>query len=170
MRGIYSAAASFKVEASDKIGLVGRKRGGAKLRSCVFWRDRSALIRALSPKNADLSYPICRQNGDLEFDGTPEQAVLGSFGQLVDMEKRLELMAADLGRDASAVERYNKLRDRFADLGGLTFRSRVRSALLGLGLTENELALRVSDLSGGQRARGAAGSGSSFRRGFAAAG
>lgn len=85
------------------------------------------------------------------------------------MEKRLELMAADLGRDASAVERYNKLRDRFADLGGLTFRSRVRSALLGLGLTERAGA-RVSDLSGGQLRKGAAGSGSSFRRGFAAAG
>lgn len=150
-RDIFRGA-SFKVEASDKIGLVGVNGAGkTTLLRILAGQERPDSGTVAKERGLVISY--MRQNGDLEFDGTPEQAVLGSFGQLVDMEKRLELMAADLGRDASAVERYNKLRDRFADLGGLTFRSRVRSALLGLGLTENELALRVSDLSGGQRAR-----------------
>lgn len=35
--------------------------------------------------------------------------------------------------------------------GGLTFRSRVRSTLLGLGFTESEFAKPLSDMSGGQR-------------------
>lgn len=49
------------------------------------------------------------------------------------------------------VRRQHSLRERYEDGGGLTFRSRTRAALLGLGFTEAELQKPLSNMSGGER-------------------
>ena len=43
-----------------------------------------------------------------------------------------------------------KLQEKFHLLGGLTFRSRTRSALIGLGITDDQMKLTLTSLSGGQ--------------------
>ena len=49
--------------------------------------------------------------------------------------------------------RQTQLNDAFVDGGGLTCRSRARSALMGLGFTEEQLTNKVGVLSGGQKAK-----------------
>jgi ATP-binding cassette subfamily F protein 3 len=51
---------------------------------------------------------------------------------------------------SALVRRQGALRDEYENEGGLTYKSRVRSALLGLGFTETELTQEAASLSGGQ--------------------
>ena len=55
--------------------------------------------------------------------------------------------------DNALIERQHELNERYNNEGGLTYRSRTRSALLGLGFTPEQLEQRVSTLSGGQRSK-----------------
>lgn len=43
--------------------------------------------------------------------------------------------------------------EQFERAGGLTYKSRTRSALLGLGFSENDFTMPVGNLSGGQRSK-----------------
>ena len=45
------------------------------------------------------------------------------------------------------------LNDAFLHKGGLTFRGRTRSTLLGLGFSDEQMAMPVMSLSGGQKAK-----------------
>ena len=51
------------------------------------------------------------------------------------------------------IQRQTDLNERFVDAGGLTCRSRARSALLGLGFEESQLQNKVGVLSGRQKAK-----------------
>ena len=78
------------------------------------------------------------------------------FSGLQDMELELEELhdRIDCGdRSAQVIERQSMLNERFVQDGGLTYKSRTRSALMGLGFSEDELRLDVDALSGGQRSK-----------------
>lgn len=63
---------------------------------------------------------------------------------------RLEHGLGDMESDLKLQE---ELTNRFNNEGGLTFRSRTRSTLLGLGFTEEDFTLTTDKLSGGQRSK-----------------
>ncbi|MFR5069351.1 MAG: hypothetical protein ACLTE2_05680 [Eubacteriales bacterium] len=48
------------------------------------------------------------------------------------------------------IEQHAVLNDAFLHKGGLTFRGRTRSTLLGLGFSDEQMAMPVMSLSGGQ--------------------
>ena len=76
------------------------------------------------------------------------------FSELVRIENELEKINETLlecGPDEKLIERQQRLRERYEDGGGLTFRARVRSTLLGLGFLEDELNKDIGRVSGGQR-------------------
>lgn len=79
------------------------------------------------------------------------------FLPLMETEAELERIAAQIdsceGDLTSLIERQHKLTESFQNDGGLTFRSRTRSALIGLGFSERELELSCDKLSGGQRSK-----------------
>lgn len=79
------------------------------------------------------------------------------FDYLTDTEQEIaEVTNAIENKDGdlnALVERQTRLIDEFERLGGLTYKSRTRSALLGLGFTEAELDMPVGNLSGGQRSK-----------------
>ena len=76
------------------------------------------------------------------------------FAELFRYERELERVNDEIEKNGATdalLERQHRLRERFEDGGGLTCRARVRSTLLGLGFTEDELEKPVSLFSGGQR-------------------
>lgn len=82
---------------------------------------------------------------------------LSVFEPLMQMEAELEDIAAAIDnhegdRDA-LIERQTHLNEIFQEQDGLTFRSRTRSALIGLGFNENDFYLSCDKLSGGQRSK-----------------
>ncbi|MBQ9941607.1 MAG: ABC-F family ATP-binding cassette domain-containing protein, partial [Christensenellaceae bacterium] len=51
------------------------------------------------------------------------------------------------------IARHHALLERYTDIGGMTYKSRTKSALIGLGFLEEELDLPLAAVSGGQRTR-----------------
>lgn len=80
---------------------------------------------------------------------------LSVFEPIMKLESQLEEVNALLEKSYSAelLERQTQLNDAIIANGGLTFVSRTRSALLGLGFTPEQLEQRVDTLSGGQRSK-----------------
>lgn len=85
------------------------------------------------------------------------EEVLTVFDDLKVIDARLNTISAQLLRgegDLDAlIEEQHRLTEEFNDRGGLTYESRARSSLLGLGFTEQQLSQGVYTLSGGQRSK-----------------
>ncbi|MCE5236781.1 MAG: ribosomal protection-like ABC-F family protein [Clostridiaceae bacterium] len=144
---------SFELGARDKVGLVGVNGCG-----------KTTLFRLLTGEEApdEGSVSVSRETRlgatQQSVDGmtdTVYDATLAVFLPLLQMERELESINARIaahGENLDAlVKRQEFLRERYEFDGGLTFKSRTRSTLLGLGFTEAELDKELSSMSGGQR-------------------
>ncbi len=143
---------SFEVDRNDHIGFIGVNGCG-----------KTTLFRILEGREpydeGIVSIPRDTVIGSMdqtvtESDGSLYEYVLSVFDPLIDTERELESINAAIENgmtDDKLILRQQALRERFEDGGGLTFRARTRSTLLGLGFTKEELDKRVSLMSGGQR-------------------
>lgn len=149
---------SFEIGDAEKVGFVGVNGSGKttlfRLLTDEMPRDGGEIALA---KNASIGYMeqhVCRNPNVSAY----EEAV-SVFAPLAKMEERLEQLHRELERPAEEkiqserIEEQIRLTEQFEREGGLTFRSRTRSALLGLGFTVQQLSLPVGVLSGGQKAK-----------------
>jgi len=83
--------------------------------------------------------------------------LLSVFDYLKAMEQEIAQITSDIdsqkGDINALVERQTALIEQFERMDGLTYKSRTRSALLGLGFKESEFDMPVGSLSGGQRSK-----------------
>ena len=70
--------------------------------------------------------------------------------ETAEVTAAIENKSGDL---SSLVERQTALIEEYENRGGLTYKSRTRSALLGLGFSEKDFDMQVGSLSGGQRSK-----------------
>ena len=143
---------SFEVEPGDHIGFIGVNGCG-----------KSTLFAILEGRESYDSGMIAFSReavlGSMQQTVTEERAslydyVLGVFDGLLKAERELDEVNRALeerGADEALIEKQHRLNEKLENEGGLTFRARTRSTLLGLGFTEDELKKDVSLFSGGQR-------------------
>ena len=147
---------NFEIQDGDRIGLIGVNGCGKttlfKMLTGEYYPTGGNII---INKNTSIGYMeqhVCR---NLERSAYDE--VMTIFSELTEMEQELNLLNAQIslksGNLNSLIERQAFLHDEFTQKGGLTYRSRARSALLGLGFDDNQIRLPISSLSGGQRAK-----------------
>lgn len=149
---------SFEVEQKDKIGFIGANGVG---KTTIF----KILSGQLEPSEGCVVFSKDTVAGYLEQHScnTPDRNIydelLSVFDNLIQQERELEelpvlidLEENETERDA-LIEKHLQLQESFERNGGLTYRSRTRSALLGLGFTEKEFTMETGKLSGGQRSK-----------------
>ena len=145
---------SFSIEKGDKVGIMGVNGAGKstlfKIITGELTPDTGTLYKAA---NTRLAYMA--QHTEYDSTATAMEDALMVFSRLLDMETRLQDMQAKIeqNQDMQTIHKFTELNDRYLQEGGMTFKARTKSMLLGLGLTENELGLPLSALSGGQRTR-----------------
>ncbi|HEX3038966.1 MAG TPA: ABC-F family ATP-binding cassette domain-containing protein [Caproiciproducens sp.] len=152
---IFSGA-SFEIQENDRVGLVGINGSGKttlfKLITGEMQPDGGDVYKANSTVLGYMEQHVCR---DLERSAYSE--VLTVFGALLETEKELEEISHQLQAKPKdpdeLIEKQALLNDSFVLQGGLTFRSRARSALLGLGFDDKQMGLPIGVLSGGQKAK-----------------
>lgn len=147
---------NFKIQKGDRIGLIGVNGCG---KTTLF----KLLTGEYSPSGGDIiinkniTVGYMEQHVCRNLERSAYEEVLSVFSDLLEMEKELEGLNALIGSVSSEledmVERQSYLHDEFTRRGGLTCRSRARSALLGLGFDDEKMQLPISSLSGGQRAK-----------------
>lgn len=145
---------SFKVNEGDRMGIVG-VNGAGKTTLFRILTGAEEYDAGYVTKEKELTVAHMEQYSDFTSSGTAYEEVLSQFSSLLALEQDLENVNAALesSADESLIRRQHALLESFERDGGLTFRGRVRSTLLGLGLTETEIALPLTALSGGQRTR-----------------
>ena len=146
---------SFLIDERDHIGLVGVNGCG---KTSLF----KVLTGHYTPDSGSFGKSRLARVGYVEqfavnSSRTVLEELLTVFDDLKEMDRRLnelgELISNNEGDMDSLIEEQHRLTEQYNERGGLTYRSRARSALLGLGFTEQQLSQGVYTLSGGQRSK-----------------
>ncbi len=146
---------SFDIEKRDKVGFIGSNGTGKTTLLKV-------LSGELSPTTGDVYTARDAKVGYMHQHVLehPERSVLDEllsvFDHLKEMEIRLEFLNREMekGENLDAlITEQTALLERFEREGGLTYKSRARSALLGLGFTEEDMLRASGTLSGGQASK-----------------
>lgn len=145
---------SFEIEKGDKVGFIGANGVG-----------KTTLFRIINGELAPDSGQVFTSSettvGYMEQHACthPERCVydelISGFQHLINMEAEIENVNALVEKQPTAenIERQTALIERFESLGGLTYKSRTRSALVGFGFSENMFDMPTGKLSGGQRSK-----------------
>ncbi len=147
---------SFDVNPGDFVGLIGANgTGKTTLFKVITGEIEPTEGGAFVGRNVKVGY--LEQHACHGSVRTVYDEALSVFEPLMQMEAELEDIAAAIDnhegdRDA-LIEKQIQLNEQFQAQDGLTFRSRTRSALIGLGFNENDFYLSCDKLSGGQRSK-----------------
>src|SRR3712207_1100564 len=147
---------SLRVQAGDRIGLVGRNGAGKTTTLTTLSGERLPHAGRVEVSGEIGYLPQDPRSGDLDTSATDR--VLSGRGldvlkaQLVKAQVAMAEPADDAERDR-AVRRYGRLEDQFAALGGYAAESDAARICTALGLPDRVMGQPLRTLSGGQRRR-----------------
>ena len=147
---------SFSVDSHDKIGFVGINGAGKstlfKLITGEYIPDEGEIYINKNTKIGYLTQHACSNSDKNVFD-----EVLDVFSEQIYLENELEKIRKDIeaknGDLEGLIKRQHTLSERFSEMDGFFYKNKVKSALIGLGFSEEEMSLTVDKLSGGQKTR-----------------
>ena len=146
---------SFDIEKRDKVGFIGSNGTGKTTLLKVLSGELSPTMGGVYiAKDAKVGY--MHQHVLEHPERTVIDELLSVFDYLKEMELRLEFLNKEMekGENLDAlISEHTALLERFEREGGLTFKSRARSALLGLGFSEEDMQRPSGTLSGGQASK-----------------
>lgn len=148
--------AAFDIGEKDRVGLVGANgTGKTTLFKLIIGALESTEGSIAKAKDVTLGY--MEQHVSAGSQRTLYDDMLSIFEPLMQIENELEELAQKIHLcppDINAlISRQHFLTEEFERLGGLTYVSRTRATLLGLGFGENDFALTCEQLSGGQHSK-----------------
>ncbi|KXT76705.1 ABC transporter ATP-binding protein [Streptococcus sp. DD12] len=148
---------NMQVNDRDRIALVGRNGAG-----------KSTLLKILVGEEAptqgdvflkkDVSLAYLAQDSRFDSDQTIMAEMLAIFQSLRDMEKTLRDLEAKMGQASASdletiMSQYDKLSERFRQLGGFTYEADIKAILNAFKFDESMWDMPISSLSGGQNTR-----------------
>ncbi len=147
---------SFDVNSGDFVGLIGANgTGKTTLFRVITGEIEPAEGGAYISKHIKVGY--LEQHACHGSVRTVYDEALSVFEPLMRMELEMDEIASaidsGLGNREELIEKQSALHEKFAELEGLTYQSRTRAALIGLGFSESDFTLTCDKLSGGQRSK-----------------
>lgn len=149
---------SFNISSEDKIGLVGINGAGKSTLFKILTGEMSQTDGEIF-KNKDLKIGYLNQYACNESDKTLYDELLTVFDDIIKIEKELDMIRGEIEISSdpkeidALVSRQHSLSEKFDSMGGFYYKSRAKSALTGLGFSEDDFSTPVSALSGGQKTR-----------------
>ena len=138
---------SFEVFEQDHIGLIGVNGCGKTTLLSLLLRQQEADAGTVSIAR-DCRIAALEQALPDRLEDSLLDVTLSVFDELMAMERELESIAAQLeageGDTERLVQRQYRLREAFEQGGGMTYRSRARSALWALALQRKILTGRCA--------------------------
>ncbi|MBY0491337.1 MAG: ATP-binding cassette domain-containing protein [Gemmatimonadaceae bacterium] len=149
---------TFTVAEGERWGIIGRNGAGKTSIFSVITGDRPANVGSVARKPG-MRHALLDQHRAFEGATTVWQAGAAAWREVIALEQKIAEQAMQLGELGDKVteamlEEFGHLQERFGDLGGYIYHSRVDAVLQGLGFDAEESKTRlVSTLSGGERGR-----------------
>ncbi len=146
---------AFRVDAGDKVGLVGRNGAGKTTLTKTLAGETQPTAGRID-RTGEIGYlPQDPRSGDPEDTARTRILDARGLGRLVlGMREATEAMASsDPAESEAAMSRYAKLEDRFLALGGYAAEAEAASIASNLALPDRILDQQLKTLSGGQRRR-----------------
>lgn len=147
---------SFDVKKNDKVGFIGANGVG---KTTLF----KVLNGELEPSSGTVAFEKNTVVGYMEQHACSNPQIdvyhelLSVFSYLRETEREISFLTEQIDKGKGdldeLVERQTRLIEEFEAQGGLTYQSRTRAALLGLGFREQDFTMEVGALSGGQRSK-----------------
>ena len=152
---------NFSINEGDRLGIVGVNGAG-----------KSTLLRIIAgttePSGGSIfiakgkTVGMLEQNAMLESDKTLTEEMANAFSECQRIEKRLAELQSEIEANASAphdeayermISDFTRLTEKFREIGGYEYKSRIRSMLTRFGFPESEQNKTIDTLSGGERTR-----------------
>lgn len=152
---IIFTGVSFEIGNEDKMGLVGVNGTGKTTLFKLINRELSAEKGTIA-KNTDTKIGYMEQHVVADSETMMYTETLEVFRHLMDIEQQLDDINNEIDGGNHSEEIMHKqmeLRVKYEDMGGLTYRARTESCLIGLGFAPSDLQKPVSVLSGGEKAK-----------------
>ena len=147
---------SFEVESRDKVGLIGRNGAGKTTLFKIICGELEPSGGVVASERG-LNIGYMEQHACSSGNRSIYDELESVFDDLKQTEREIEELTAAVehgtGDLTPLIARQTELIERFERDGGLTYQSRTRAALLGLGFREAEFSMPTSALSGGQRSK-----------------
>lgn len=150
---------NIEVKDRDRIAIVGRNGAGKstllKIMTGASTYDSGNIFKM---KEIEIGY--LAQHNNLDFTHTLWDEMLTIFTELMVEEKELGQLAEQIEKnsagetyDEKLINEYSKRQEKFEQAGGYRYKSDAKGVLLGLGFSQADFDLHISDLSGGQKTR-----------------
>lgn len=146
---------SFSVGEGDRVGIIGVNGAGkstlAKIIAGTFSHFSGNVFMA-----SEKTVAMLEQNAMLDSDDTVLSEMLGAFPEVISAEERLSRLSARLETHEATekeIEEYSALTEKFKEMGGYEYRSKIKATLARFGFFEEDLEKTVNILSGGERTR-----------------
>ncbi len=152
---------NFSINEGDRLGIVGVNGAG-----------KSTLLRIIAgttePSGGNVyiakgkTVGMLEQNAMLESDKTLTEEMANAFSECQRIEKRLSELQEEIEGKANAahdenyerlISDFTRLTEKFREIGGYEYKSRIRSMLARFGFPESEQNKTIDTLSGGERTR-----------------
>lgn len=86
-----------------------------------------------------------------ENDIIVKDYIYNTFKELLELEQKLEKLESNLNSDIRIITKYTKLQQKFIDLGGYEFKTKISKVLSAFNITEEMLNRNFNTLSGGEK-------------------
>ncbi len=143
----------FEVARGDKVGFVGPNGAGkTTLMRCLMGQEEYD-GGSIQLDSADTIGYVEQQ---AEFLGrTLYDELEDGFRDVLELGRKKEELEKTIGEthNQEMIEAYGRVADRFEQLGGYEYESRIRKIAYGLGFSEEDFKKNVAHFSGGQRTR-----------------
>lgn len=146
---------SFAVDETDRIGLVGSNGCGKTTLFNIITGKTDCDEGSISISKGII--PGVMEQFPVNDNKSVLEEALTVFSPLMALEKEIEHVTSIIDSGNCDIDKeilhLNLITEKFNSEGGNTYRNRTRSALIGLGFSEEQLQGNTSALSGGQRSK-----------------
>jgi ATPase subunit of ABC transporter with duplicated ATPase domains len=144
---------TLRIQAGDRIGLVGRN-GAGKTTSLRVLAGEDLPHAGTVERTGPVGY-LPQDPRSVQLDVTAADRVLSARGldTLVTDIAKVQVQLTESPEDGGLIRRYGNLEDRFTALGGYAAESEAARICANLGLPDRVLSQTLGTLSGGQRRR-----------------